>query len=312
MTDTQTPSEWKYIILVALGALSYSTVLIFTRQTEGLGSMSITFFRTFFAFLCFALLLLRFREPLRIREYRGSIPLLLALGVTVALTAALYVYAIQHTTAANAALLVNLAPVYIAFLAPWLLNERRPRHTFISLALVMVGVVLITDITRIKFNLGALDGIFAGVISGLTYSLSFVISRRLRGRASGFTQTLWGTGVASILLLPFAVRLQPQVINANLPVLVPLGILSLGLPAFLYYVALQKVKTQVVSVVALLEPVSGVFIGLLLYKEIPGLLGVIGILLILVGIYLISNDRQSTVKQSPVPTRPPVQTKNNR
>jgi drug/metabolite transporter (DMT)-like permease len=49
------------------------------------------------------------------------------------------------------------------------------------------------------------------------------------------------------------------------------------------------VDAQVASIVALLEPVSGVLIGMLLYGEVPTLLGGLGILMILTSIVLISN-----------------------
>jgi drug/metabolite transporter (DMT)-like permease len=290
MTTTETRTDnWKYIALIGLGAFCYSTLIIFTRLTEGLDAMTIAFFRAFFAFLLFLILVTaRYRQPLEVKTYHRSIPMLIMLGAAVGLTAVLYVYAIQHTTAANASLLVNSAPIYIAFLAPWLLKEKRPRYTFLSLGLLILGVIFITGVTGLAFELASIDGILAGVASGFTYSLTFMVSRHLRGKTSSMTQSLWSTGAAALLLLPFALRTPGDVILHNLVVLVPLGMISLGLSSFLYYIALQKVKAQVVSVVAILEPVSGVLIGLLLYQEFPGGLGITGILLIIASIYLIS------------------------
>ena len=128
--STSTP--WRSIGLVALGALCYSTLIIFTRLTHDMGAMSIAFFRAFFAFLFFCLLLIRFREPFEFSRYRSGVWALVASGLAMGLTAALYIFAIQHTTAANSALLVNSAPIYIAFLAPWFLKEVRPRFTWLS------------------------------------------------------------------------------------------------------------------------------------------------------------------------------------
>jgi len=287
----QSPAEqasWKYVGLVAIGAFCYSTLIIFTRLTHGLEAMGVAFFRTFFAFLFFALLLLRFRQPLEINKYKGSLWLLVGLGVAVGITASLYVYSIQHTTAANASLLVNSSPIYIALLSPWLLKEARPKYTFISLALLMAGMMLITNITQLRFEVAVLDGIAAGFLAGVTYSATFIISRQLRGRVSSYTQTLWGTGFAALMLGPMLLKTPGEIIVENLPVLVPLGVISLGIASFLYYVALQKVKAQVVGVVAILEPVSGVLIGLVGFNEAPNAAGVVGILLILASIYLIT------------------------
>ena len=111
----------------------------------------------------------------------------------------------------------------------------------------MVGVVLITNITQLRFDLASLDGILAGFLSGVTYSATFMLSRRLRGKVSSFTQTLWGSGVAALLLSPWLFQVPGQVIVENLPVLVPLGVVTLGIASFVYYIALQRLKAQVVS-----------------------------------------------------------------
>jgi drug/metabolite transporter (DMT)-like permease len=281
-------TDVKNILLVSIGAVCYSTLIIFTRNVEGLDAMSIAFFRTFFGFLFFSLLMLRFREPLKIRNYQQYIWILVILGVVVGMTAALYIYAIQHTTAANASLLVNSAPIYIAFLAPWVLKESRPRYTLASLLLLVIGVVLITNIAEIRFDLDSLDGILAGILSGFTYSTTFIISRYLKGKVTGFTQTVWGTGIAAVILLPWALQSDGAVVLSNIGVLIPLGIITLGISSFLYYIALQKIKAQIVSVIAILEPVSGALIGLLFFQEIPTFFGLVGILMILASIYLIS------------------------
>lgn len=283
-----TPTPWRSIGLVALGALCYSTLIIFTRLTHDMGAMSIAFFRAFFAFLFFCLLLIRFREPFEFSRYRSGVWALVASGLAMGLTAALYIFAVQHTTAANSALLVNSAPIYIAFLAPWFLKEARPRFTWHSLALILVGILLITGVLEKGLTLDSLSGILAGVLSGFTYALTMLFSRFLRGKASGFTQTFWNTGVASLLLLPFALQGSWDTMRSNLPVLIPLGVISLGIASFLYFVSLQKLKAQVVSVVAILEPVSGVLIGILLYQEPLTPASIIGSLLILFSIYLIS------------------------
>jgi len=57
-------TDWRAVGLVVLGAVSYSTVIIFTRQAEGLSALSVSFFRALFAFLFTGGLLLLYRQPL--------------------------------------------------------------------------------------------------------------------------------------------------------------------------------------------------------------------------------------------------------
>lgn len=274
--------------LVALGAVCFSTVLIFTRVIQGLDTLSITFFRLLFGFLFICLLLTRQREALHMGRYRGDVPLLVGLGAAMGAAATLYTHAIQHTTAANAALLANSAPIYVALLAPWLLGEPRPRYTWPSLALALGGIVLITNPGELRLGDGSLGGIAAGLGAGFCYSLTLLIGRHLRGRVSSITQIGWGAGVATLLLLPAALRLESGPVLANLPYLIPLGVLTIGVSYLLYFLGLQRTTAQIVSVVALLEPVSGVIIGLLLFQEALTPLSAVGSACVLGSIALIS------------------------
>lgn len=280
--------EWTGIALIVIGAFCFSTAILFVRLIDGMGALSIAFFRALMAFSFFGTLTIRFHAPLRVQTYRPYIGRLLVLGLATSLTVSLYTYSIQHTTAATAALLVNSSPIYVALLAPLLIHEPRARYTGISLALAVIGMICMADPTRLRPEWDSVDGIAAAALSGFTYSFVIISGRALRGRVDGFTQTLWSTGVTMLVLLPWALQSSGPVVIDNLPYLIPLGIFSLGLSYLCYFQGLQWVSAQIVSVVALFEPVSGVMIGLLFFQEIPSLLGALGGVLILGSIYLIS------------------------
>jgi RarD protein len=276
------------ITLVAVGAICYSTLILFTRWISGLEATSIAFFRMLFAFLFFCVLLVWFPQAARVSAYRRAIPRLALLGALMATTASLYIYAIQHTTAANAALLVNSAPVYIAFLGPLVLKERPPRYGWISLGLVIVGVALITEIGELRFEAQGLGGISAAALAGFVFAWMLMLSRSLPQEVDGFTQTWWGTGIATFCLLPFALGSDLSAAGSNLGLLIPMGVITMGIASVTYYIALRRLKAQVVSVVAILEPVAGVFIGLLVFREPMSTAGLVGSGLVLLAIYLIS------------------------
>ncbi len=282
------PTDWQGIVLVAVGALCFSLAIPFVRWTDGLNTTTIAFFRALFGFLFLCTLLIKFRAPLDFAAYRSSVRTLLVLGLIVSMTVTLYTYSIQHTTAANAALLVNSSPIYVAVLAPIALKEPRARYTWLSLILAIIGTVCVSNPARRDLDTDSFSGILAGAASGFTYAIVLMISRNLRGRVGGYTQTLWTNGLVALVLLPWAVQSSGPAVIDNLPKLIPLGIFSLGLSYLLYFQGLQRISAQVVSVVALFEPVSGALIGMIFFAEMPNLLGWTGGLLILVSIYLIS------------------------
>ena len=281
-------SSWQGIGLVAAGAVGFSAAIIFIREMRGLAAPTIMLFRALSAFLFFSALLPRHRASLKVSAYRRSLPWLLGLGLAMGLTSLLYTFAVQRTTAANAVLLNNTATLYVALLAPWLLQETRPRYVWLSLALAVTGMICITLPAQGGGRAGSWTGIIAALLSGFSYAFTMLFSRRLRGRVSGVTQVWWGTGVAVLVALPWAWRGPWGAVLANWYWLLALVIISLALPYFCYFQGLKRIQAQVVSIVALLEPVCGVLIGVWVYHEIPSVLGMVGMGMILLSIFWIS------------------------
>lgn len=281
-------ARWQGTLLVVAGAVCFSTAILFVRMTDGMGVGSITFFRSLFGFLFLCLFLPRNPAALRVRDYRPVVKRLVLLGLTVGLTAALFTYSIQHTTAAIAALLVNSAPIYVAVLAPLLLHEAPARYTWISIPLAAAGMVLLVDPGAIELDWETLDGVVAAALSGITYGMAMMMGRGLRHYVSGYTQTVWSLGITTLMLVPFAFSTPGDVLLDNLPILIPLGIFSLGLSYLFYFMGLERISAQVVSVVSLAEPVSGILIGILAFGEMLTLFGAAGGALILLSILLIA------------------------
>ncbi len=276
------------MMLVAAGAIGFSSIIVFTRLITGLTSPGIAFFRALTSFCFFSALLPWFPATLQIGRYRSEIVRLVGLGLTVGCTGMLYVDAVRYTSAANAVLLNNTSTVYVALLAPWLLREPRGRYTWLSVGLALAGIVCIANPAGLRWASSEFRGIVAAMLSGFSYALTMLLSRRLRGRVSGVTQVWWSTGIAALLALPWAFQAPASVVARNLPFILALGVLAQGLPYMLYFLGLERVPAQVVSIVALLEPVSGILIGMLLYREMPSAIGVVGIFLVLTGITLVS------------------------
>ncbi|MCD4685121.1 MAG: EamA family transporter [Anaerolineae bacterium] len=285
-------SQWPGILLVVVGAFCFSLAIPFTRWTAGLNTSTIAFFRALFGFLFLALLVIRWREPVQFAQYRDVMPRLVLLGVVVSLTVLQYTYAVQHTSAANAAILVNSAPIYVALLAPLLLGEPRAPLTWISIGIACVGMVLLADPRSLHIDSSEMGGLLAGAGSGLTYGVVMLISRSLRGRVTGLTQNLWSNGIIVIITLPWALQADAGAVLDNVHVLIPLGVFSLGLSYWLYFLGLARVSAQVVSIASLSEPVFGVLMGLLFFAEVPNALGWIGGVLILSSVILISRPPQ--------------------
>lgn len=93
-----------------------------------------------------------------------------------AATTGLFIVANKLTTAANAILIQYSAPVWIALLGTWFLGERATRLDWLTIVLVLGGIVLFFFD---RLALGHVAGNVVALISGITFAFSAMTLRRV-------------------------------------------------------------------------------------------------------------------------------------
>lgn len=178
--------------------------------------------------------------------------------------------ATKLTTAANAILLQYTAPVFVAILAGWLLNEKTQRKDWLTVLAVAVGVaVFFFD----KASGGTLVGNMFGLLNGLTYALFIIYTRRQKE----------GNPAGSIFLgniIAFAVSL-PALIEAPLTVSgvaggAYMGLIYGGVAYVLYTSAIRRVSALTVVLIATVEPVLNPVWVFFTVGEVPGVNSILG------------------------------------
>ena len=185
-------------------------------------------------------------------------------------TVMFFVLANKNTTAANAILLQYTAPVYIALLSYWILKERTTWLDWMTIALVLSGMLLFL-----------LDGLSAGnwlgniyaLISAVAYALLAMLLRKQRDE-SPFESVLLGNILTAMIGLP---AFFGQVPNANSVIgLLLLGIFQLGLAYVLFTKGTKYVSALEVSLITVLEPILNPLWVVLTIGERPSILALIG------------------------------------
>ena len=69
----------------------------------------------------------------------------------------------------------------------------------------------------------------------------------------------WPMGIAFLILSPFAFDVSPDIFYGNMKILAIFGIVSIGLGEIFTIIGLANIEAQTGSLLALVEPVSGVF-----------------------------------------------------
>jgi drug/metabolite transporter (DMT)-like permease len=188
------------------------------------------------------------------------------------------VAATKATTAANAILLQYTAPVFVFLLGIPLLGERPGWADWTGLVLTMAGVGWIFA------GAGAADslGVALGLGSGLSFGMLILLQRRYRDK-----DPFWVLGtnnaLVALLLLPF-LGPEPAATGVDVGLMVLMGVVQLGIPYLLFFMALQRVPAREGALITLLEPLLNPIWVALVVGEMPGPATQVGGAIVLAGV----------------------------
>lgn len=253
-------------------------------------------------------------DPFVVSFYRGAIGLLFVLvwlalrpggsglacgrlwfwsavaGLGVAGNFAFYFVSIAEGSVAVAATLMYCAPVFVYLVSFVLKLERATPLKWVAIAMVMIGVVLLTRIYETGAGGVTLIGAGAGLLSGLSYAV-FIF---------GFKYAAPHGSPQAILLIAFAVLVavlilpgdSDQVVavlsTSSWPLFVILGVLGAGLSFILYIIGLNHTAPAVASIVAMVEPVTASLFGVVVLDETLVGVQILGMGLILITVTALS------------------------
>lgn len=216
------------------------------------------------------------------RTRRGP---LLALGVLFLANNVLFLSAYERTTVANAILSHYTAPVFVALLAPATLGEALLPRTSSALVLAGLGMVLLLPGLEPSLASRHVQGLLMGLGSGIAYAGLVLLVRHLSPRIPALLLLFWQNLMTVVLLAPWALRLGPPAAagGKTWPGLFLLGTLHATAAGLLYLAGIRTVRAQTAAVLGYLEPLGAVVLAALFLGERPGLLGLVGGALILLG-----------------------------
>ncbi len=223
-------------------------------------------------------------------------PALLLAGLFFAADLSLWHISILRTSVANATLLANLAPVFVAAGSFFLFGERFGRLHLAALALSLAGVSLLLR-SSTAGPAGDLVGDLFGVATAVAYAGYFLAIGRVRQRLSTAVVMSGVSLSAAPLLLGVALfeagpvwpsawtKMGPVVALALVAQCIGQGAVAFGL---------ARLPPSFGSVVLLLQPVVAALLAWPLFGEVPGGMQAVGAAAVLVGIGL---ARRATEKR---------------
>lgn len=305
------PRHFTAYLALGTGIFALSFSAMFVRWANAPGPVT-AFYRLFFSIL---LLLPFFAQRLRtnasLKSWSIVFPLLA--GIFTALDLGFWTASLSYTTAANATLLGNTAPLWVA-LGTWLILKQRLTSAFWrGLAITLLGAALImgTDfILHPRFGIG--DAM--AVSTGLFYGGYFLFTERSRLHFDPVSH-IWLVGLGASISLFFANKIL-QYPMTGYPtqtwlVFLATAVVSqlIGYMSLAY--ALGHLPASVVSPTMILQPIVTTLLAIPLLGEVPTVWQGIGGAIALVGIYIVNKSHtRSTPQSGSVDNRRQVETPN--
>jgi drug/metabolite transporter (DMT)-like permease len=199
-------------------------------------------------------------------------------AVFYAATMIMFVAANKFTTSANAILLQYGAPVYAALLAAPLLGERTHGYDWLTIAVILGGMVLFfLD----KLSVGSLVGNVLAVASGVTFAFAMILLRKQK-QGSPLESLMLAQFLTFAVSIPFLFSGMPGTRGAGstasgMPALLAwlallfLGVFQMGLSAILLAYGVRHVTAVQSFLITTIEPIfNPVWVFLLLGEKPTG------------------------------------------
>jgi drug/metabolite transporter (DMT)-like permease len=260
----------KGLLITACGVLTISpdgllTQLILTDH------WTMIFWRTLF--LSFGMwLLLSILNPNRVwQQYKTLKGPGFIMVVAYSLGTIAFIFAITHTSVANTLIILSTTPLFAAVIGRVFLNERIQPRTMVAIALVCVGITVISSGGDNQQTSLLGDG--AALLGSFFLASGFSFVRRFPKVSSIAVISTSGL-VTAILILPLAMPLS--VTQSDIGYLLIMGVYMLPIGSALMYIGPRHIPAAEVGLLLLLESILGpVWVWLALGEE-PGSRTLIG------------------------------------
>ena len=280
------PTVNPYVILL-VAVTSVSSASIFIRLCTS-SPLIIAFYRLAFATLILGPITLfgSWRDLKRLS--RKEFMYMPVIGFCLALHFAFWITSVKLTSIASSTVIVSLHPVFVALGAHMLLKEKINKFMFSGIITALFGCFLIAygDYELGRENL--LGDLYA-LVGAITVALYFLGGRHIR-RKSGllaYATPVYAscTIFLAITCLASNLKFYPYSIREYV-LFLALALIPMIMGHTLLNWALKYLPAAQVSTSVLGEPIGATILAVIILKEIPTLLTILGCIITLSGVYL--------------------------
>ena len=281
------------MLYIFLSGILWGTIGIFVNALSSLGVSVplMSFLRMLFAFIIMSsLALIKLGRKVFVIDAKTLLTCALLGLISQGAFNIFYSNSIKLNGVGVAAVLMYSAPVFTGIACRLIFHEKFSGLKLFALALNIIGCILTVTGGNFTANNISLAGILYGLGSGFGYGMVAVFGKLAGQRTDAIIVSSYSYLFALIFLGIFT---APPVSYAlgNAKILLTgflYGLIPTSLAYLLYYNGLKKINnTSLAPVIASIEPVTAVIIGVIIYNEVIGMINLTGFAIVLISIIII-------------------------
>jgi len=282
-----------------VGIISLSMSAMFVRWAEAPGTIT-GFYRLLISTILMIPLFLREQKQREKLDPKLLIFPILG-GMFTAFDFSFWNSSVKFTSAANATLLGNTAPIWVAFFAYFFLREKLRRSFWVGLILAMMGAALVMGMDfLIHPTLGIGD--LMACTAALFYASYQLITQRGRTHIDAF-RYIWLVGVSATLFI-FIINLVlgnsfTGYSTQTWTIFFVTAIVSQMIGYLSISYALGYLPAYIVAPTLVGQPILTALLAIPLLKEIPMPIQWLGGAIALAGIYIVNQSHKHKTEETP-------------
>lgn len=284
--------QLKHVLLLNTATLIISTSAVIARYMNIAPKLAI-FGRSAIAFLALALFMAIKGSEFKVRK--TDLPILFGSGFLLAIHWVLYFFALEQTSVAIGVITIFTYPIWTVLLEPIFLKTKFDPINLILAVAILFGVYLLVPPEP---SSKMLLGILSGIVFAIAYSIRNLYSKKILSQYSGY-KILWFQALVVVLVLfPFIDGQEYKIMMDNVWMLLLLGTLTTALGHGLMVTSLKYFNVGQAGILASLQPLYAIILGIVVLGEIPTgnimLGGLIIFSLVLYEVYRSAKDKSSS------------------
>ena len=249
--------------------------------------------RAIFALLVAFVYIIIKQKPKELKISKKDVAPMIYIAIVATLFADfMYVYSLSQVPVVNAVIIGHLQPVFIVIFGIFILkSDRLNSFDYIGILLMIISGVLVATGTLenlMNFRIGSIGDLFV-LSATIAWATTAIVTRKYVKHVNTGVLSFYRFSIAAFVLSIYLLA-NNRLFIANY-YQIAVGIV-VGLGTVLYYESLTRIKAAQTSALELSTPLFATILAFLFLYEVPTVMQLIGVALLLIGLYFISRKEE--------------------